>query len=469
MPSKPSTRRKAACVRQLLMLRGVVLAFGLLASPLTSEWAQDCNGPEPGPCSLLNHSQAVFVGTVIGATENTLWRRFRVTEVFKGVRGDYIDLTEFPGRMHFELGRQYLVFAGPCDWGPSPCLTPITCSRTLPLEYAAAIVEQLRAEKSGKPVAAVYGTLERDLEEGERIWVEGYRRPLPNVVVRLKSDKKSFETRTDEYGVYAFGRLPSGKYQVSADLPPNMVLGELIGNHPLPPIELPRRSCFENDLYALPTGRISGRAIGPDGKPLRLAVVDLYQASRYKQGERGSFSLQGEGMPGKEWKPFEFDHLPADDYVLVFNSANQEDPNAPFRRTFYPRAAGLESAQLIHLVEGQQILNADIHVSNPLPTRQVTLRFAWNGRRPQDFGTPRLIVKASRGAEPSPLENGRDTYALNLLLTAQYTIRTEAYCKLDVTETAETGAVTIDGSDLSVSEVTLTFGQGECSAPGPQR
>jgi hypothetical protein len=467
---KSKTGRKAESMRHLLMRRVALLVLGLLASSLTAGWAQDCAGPEPGPCSLLDRAKAVFVGTVSEADYKKLRFRFHVSEAFRGVKGDYIDLTELRPDRSFELGKQYLVFARPCNWGTmgSGCLAAMTCSGTLPLEYATALVEQLRAEKSGKPVAAVYGTLVRDLREGEGIWVEGYRRPLPNIVIRLKSNERSFETRTDEYGVYAFPRLPEGKYQVSADLPPNLELQELMGGQS-PPFELPRRSCFDNDLYALPTGLITGRVIGPDGKPLRHALVDLYQASRYKQRMPGSYSLQEHGMSIEEWNYFRFNDLPADDYVLVFNPANQEDPDAPFPRTFYPQASDLASSQIIHLAEGQQLLNADIHVNNPLPTRQITLRIEWNGGRPQDSGTPHMIVKASGGAEPCPIENGRDTYTLNLLLGAQYAIRAEAYCKLGKAELAKTGAVTVDGSDLSVSEVKLTFDQGACRSDGPMR
>ena len=144
-----------------------------------------------------------------------------------------MDLIEDPGRMDFDFGQEYLVFAGPCGWGPSPCLTSMPCSGSVPRGYAEAVVEQLRAEKAGRPVACVYGTLERELKEIEGIGVENYRRPLPDILVRLKSAQKTFEVRTNEHGVYAFPHLPAGKYQVSADLPPNLVLGDRLSG-PLP-------------------------------------------------------------------------------------------------------------------------------------------------------------------------------------------------------------------------------------------
>jgi len=444
------------------MRRVAVFALACLAFTLAPGCAQDCIGPAPGPCSLFKRAKVVFVGTVIERNKETLGRRFRVTEAFKGVKGEYVDLVEYPTGMDFEIGKQYLVFAGPCGWAPNPCLTSMPCSGSVPREYGDAVVEQLRAEKAGRPVASVYGTLVRELEAGEGIWVEDYRRPLPNILVRLKSDQKTFEVRTDEHGAYAFPHLPAGKYRVSADLPPNMILGDRILQGPLPPFELPRQACFANDLYALPTGWITGRIIGPDGKPLRLAVANLYQAARYKRGERGAYSLQGKGMPGESWKPFDFPQLPPDDYVLVFNPENHEDPDAPFPWTFYPHASDLAGAEIIHLADGQQVLNADIHVGNPLPTRQITLRFAWNGRNSTDYYRPQVTVEASRGTAPYPFENGSDTYALNLLLNAQYTIHAVAYCQMGTKGEAEAGVATVGGSDFSLSEVTLTFEKGVC-------
>jgi hypothetical protein len=242
-----------------------------------------------------------------------------------------------------------------------------------------------------------------------------------------------------------------------------MVLGELIGHDPVPPFELPRRSCFENDLYALPAGRISGKVVGPDGNPLPEARVDLYRAGRYKEGERGGiYSFQGKARPVEEWKAFGFYHLTPDDYVLVFNSANAENPDAPFPITFYPSASSLQGSQLIHLSDGQELLDADIHVSNRIPTRQITVRFDWSGRMPTDFFPPHVIAEASRGTAPYPVENGPDTYSLNLLLSAQYTIHAEAYCHLGTTGKVETAKATVDGGSVSVSEVTLKFDKGGC-------
>jgi hypothetical protein len=91
-------------------------------------------------------------------------------------------------------------------------------------------------------------------------------------------------------------------------------------------------------------------------------------------GSQAHIVFKGKGRPFAEWRPFEFYHLPGDDYVLVFNPKTDENPDAPVPTTFYPRATNLEGSQAIHLADGQYLLNADIHVSDPLPTRQIAVR-----------------------------------------------------------------------------------------------
>lgn len=442
----------------------VALTWSLLTLPCAQAQI-DCAPPQPGSCKLLDNSKAIFVGTVTDANKESLIRRFRVTEAFKGVNDNYVDINETPGSFHFAIAEQYLVFATSCPWNAAgrDCLAAMPCSPTRKLADAAAILEELRSEKIGGHVAAVYGTLTRTLEADQAIWEEGYRRSLPNVTVKLLSAAKSVEAKTDERGAYAFERIPPGTYQASADLPPDLVLGQTVGRDPPAPFDLPRRSCFEMDLYALPSGLITGAVIGPDGRPLSATAVYLYRAIRYKEAGPGLYSFQGKPGPSSEWAPFIFYHLPADDYVLVFNPKNEEDPDAPYATTFFPQAASFETARLIHLSGGQQISNADIHVSDARPTRQVTVRLIWGDKPSQDFYSPQVIVKASRGVSPYPVDGGSNSYTLNLLLNSRYTIRAEAFCKAGTTGKAETNETSVEGRDITVKEVKLQFVVGECA------
>jgi hypothetical protein len=440
------------------MVRRTPLTVGALLLSLTFGKAQDCVDTGPGRCSLLDSAQVIFVGKVVGTD------RYEVTEAFRGVKAAYLTVVNLFDNPISEVGKQYLVFADSCygQTGSRGCLATPPCVHPRPLDYAPAVLEQLRAEKSGQRVAAVYGTVRLGTPNG--IGDGSYPRPLPGVLVTLRSGGKSFETRTHEDGVYAFASLPAGKYQVSVNPSPGLALADSMGlQEELPPIDMPRHSCYENDLYAYPTGRIGGRVIAPDGKPLESAGVALFRADGYKDGSGAEFAFQGRRTPTAEWQPFLYTHLPAGDYVLAYNSANQENPDGPFPRTFYPNASTIENAQKIHLSDGQQILNADIRLPNPLPTRQIAVRLNWNGRKPEDYYRPNAIAKASRGAEPRLVESGPGAYTMSLLLSARYTIHVEALCKVGTTGTAKTDEVAIDGSAPSPSEVTLTFEKGACT------
>jgi hypothetical protein len=121
------------------------------------------------------------------------------------------------------------------------------------------------------------------------------------------------------------------------------------------------------------------------------------------------------------------------------------------------------------LSDGQQIRNADIRVSNPLPTRQITVRLDWAGRKPEAYSQPWVYAMASRGMSPSPVKKDRDAYTFTMFLNARYTIHAAAYCLIEVkgTGATATGEVTVDGSDTSLSEITLKFDTdpGKCAGP----
>ena len=432
---------------------GRVFLPGLLMAGMLSASAADCvpAAAIPRSCTLLKDTRAVFVGSL---TEEAPRYRFHVDEKLKGVTSDYFDLEPYPSG-HFEIGKQYLVFADVVRLEDGEHFYAQECGLTSELTYAQAVLQQARAEKKGKRNAAVYGMLLRKLDIGAGVLDEDYVRPLPGVVVRFQSRGKSFEAKTDSHGAYAFEALPKGTYRVSTDLPSTLEVTEF-GKDPSV-FELQDRSCYENDITAMPTGKIIGRVIAPDGAPLPSTSVELYRADLYSEEQAGASSYQGDS------KPFEFAHLPGGDYVVVFNRTDQADADAPYPRTFYPNAPDRGSAQIIHLEDGQQILNADIHLRRvAMPTRKVTVHLLWDGGEPQDYYAPVIIVEASEGVPPYPYKISNGAYSLSLLLNAKYTVRAEAYCQMGTDGKAESDTATMDGGDAVVSDVTLTLHAGEC-------
>jgi hypothetical protein len=162
------------------------------------------------------------------------------------------------------------------------------------------------------------------------------------------------------------------------------------------------------------------------------------------------------------------------DYILVFNRANRMNPNAPFKRAFYPGVADLSEAQTIHLDDGQQLSKIDIHVSDRYPARQVRVQLKWLGARPP--GSVTVSVKADQGENPAADEIGDNLYEVTLLESASYKI--SAWEDLDPGRTpsgrrrkadcpppsrVDATSVSVLGSDADVKKVTLTFPKPGCA------
>jgi hypothetical protein len=462
--------------------------LGVLVVGVARTWAQDYHCEPLTKRALLKDYAAVFIGTVVPSDDESPARldarspvRLDVTEQFAGELSRQATLYELPMTPHrdLEAGRQYLVFAQRCpEERDSRCLVSYPCAPTRDLEHAAGLLRQLRAERSGRPFAPVYGMLlYRELQDQDR--------PLGNVVVRLHNGMRSFETKTDEQGAYSFEQVESGTYRVSAELPAGMEITEDDLGEPAEPVDVSAESSLEHNIFAVPTARIAGTVIGPDNKPLHGAMVSLYRPGRVPSdpGLERDFVVptgrivgsmlgpHGEFLPGNvvgSHRPggFDFDHLPAGDYILVFNYWDSANLGTPFHRTFYPRADTAEDAQAIRLSAGQQITNADIHVGETAAAREIKVRIAWSGKEPPG-PVPVRVVAEGRGTWTtaySPQTDDPHVYALALWGNVRYSVKATTRCHpTGWTDRAQTDVVSVDGGDTAVSEVTLTFDENACA------
>jgi hypothetical protein len=436
-----------------------------------------CAEPGPGPCRLLKEASAIFLGSVVdienppnqepkvGDTGLSRYR-FRVDEKFAGIKVTDVDI--YSGRggadcsYHFRPGEEYLVFAYKGEDGR---LSTSICSRTQPAESAQILLKALRAARDGGKVPSLFGVLRREQAGNSAAEVEGYDRPLANTVVHLTSQgSDQFSTVTDERGAYAFYGLPAGSYRVSADLGSHLKMGDQT-------VELPARACYQHDLLTVPATQIQGHIVAPDGH-LVSAAVELFLTDRYSM-RRGWWEYS-DGDKG-----FQFNGVAPGDYLLVFNNDNNVDPDAPFPRTFYPSAPDLVRAQRIHVTEDDEIINADLHVSNQRETRKLTVRLIWQGtKKPDD-----IIVSAhgNEGGEPFPQKISPELYQLTLLKNVGYEIHASQDCGRRETENASIPIGEIRSSSVVVepdnpaTEVTLVFPGGPCTpynipepAPGPR-
>jgi len=482
-----------------------IALFLWLAAPGAAQ-ACACSQSSPGACQGLQKGDVVFLGTVTAvenvlpeapasaaaegpkpdapvensgagtAEENTSTAppsapitryHFHIDDRFGGPDAAEIDV--FSGGddgdcgYRFKTGEQYIVFTQQEVEGK---LFATICNGTRPVAEGRALLPQLRAMRSGQQVASVFGVLRR-ADPPFLAPPDDPDDPLPNISLKLRSRDDRFSTSTGPDGIYTFYHVHAGEYRFTANLPVRMVLTQKTLTGGLPPFKIPDGACYEYNVDALPTGHIRGSVLGPDGKALKLASVELYRAGQYEDTRPGLWGFQG----SKGY--FDFDHIGPGEYVVVYNRMNRMDPNSPFPRSFYPGSTDAGGAQPIVLKDGQQLLKANIKLRDGYPTRPLRVRVKWEGGQPP--GNLTVMAKAEDGtANPAAEKKSDGVFEFPLLASGRYMI--SAWEDLDPHRAAagrganctvpariDAGPISVDASDASIQEVTLTFSAVECS------
>ena len=482
-----------------------ITALLLITPALVSACA--CSQAPPGQCPGLRSDDVVFLGTVtaaeqiadaapkpdasaapadaapktdasggaVEAASSPLVRyHFHIDERFAGPQSSEIDV--FSGgddgdcAFRFQPGAQYVVYTQPETEGR---LFATICNGTRPAIEARALLPQLRAMGRGQHVASVFGVLHRT-DPPFLAPADDPFDPLVNIPLKLRSSDDRFQTSTGPDGVYTFYDVHAGQYIFSADLPVRMELSQKTLTGGLPPFKIPNDACYEYDVDALPTGHIHGSVLGPDGKPLGVASVELYRAGAYQDSRPGLWSFQGsKGV-------FDFDHIGPGDYIVVFNRTNRVDPNSPFPRAFYPGVANLSEAAPVRLKDGQTLEKVNLKLRDGYPTRRLRVHLQWAGGRPA--GDVVVSAQADAGDNPAAQKIDDQTYDFVLIQSANYTV--SAYEDLapkkgEPSATAsdcvspariQVSPVVAAGSDTSAKEITLAFPEPGCapaSTPAP--
>jgi hypothetical protein len=484
------------------MIRRVLTALLVLIPVLSiSSKACTCSEQAPSQCPGLQKDDVVFLGTVTAiediayaaprppdspdtATDTSskpsapvdiiasrlTHYHFHIDESFAPAGGalSAAEIDIFSGGedgdcgYRFKQGQQYVVFT---HQGVDNRLFATICGGTRPVSEARALVPQLRAMRNGQRVASVFGVLRRS-EPPFLALPDDPDEVLPDISLKLRSHDDRFETSSNSDGVYSFYDVHAGVYSFTARLPVRMELTRKSLTGGLPPFRIPNGACYEYDVDALPTGHIRGSVLGPDGKPLALASVELYRAGTYEDSRPGLWGFQGaEGV-------FNLDHVGPGDYILVFNRANRVDPNAPYPRAFYPGVADPSEARPIALKDGQQLLKVNMQVGGGYPTRLLRVQVKWQGARAP--GSVTVMAQANSGENPSAQNLPGGSYQFTLLESANYTVsawqdltprraapgRGGADCSPPSRIEAE--PVTVSGSDADTKSITLTLISPAC-------
>lgn len=392
--------------------------------------------------------------------------RFHIDDKFSGPEASEIDVLsggdDGDCGYRFKKGDQYIVFTQQELEGK---LFATVCNGTRPSSEGRALLPQLRAMRNGMQVASVFGVLRR-ADPPFLAPPDDPDDPLPNTSLHLRSRDDRFSTSTGPDGVYSFYHVHAGEYRFTAQLPARMVFTQKTLTGGLPPFKIPDDACYEYNVDALPTGHIRGTVFGPDRKPLKLASVELYRSGQYAAARPGLWGFQG----SKGY--FDFDHIGPGEYVIVYNRMNRKDPNSPFPRAFYPGVAEPDPAESIVLKDGQQLLKANIKLVGGYPTHALRVRVKWEQGRPP--GNLTVMAKAQDDtANPGAQKISDDLFQFPLFESGLYAV--SAWEDLDPQRAAghgpsctipariDAGPLSVDASDSSVKEITLTFAALECA------
>jgi hypothetical protein len=276
------------------------------------------------PCQAAWQSDGIFVGTVqsitsfidkyqIGTSEHSRQRRrvrVKVLESFRGSTESEIDVYTGSGGgdcgYGFETQRSYLIYAyrEPVSgqWGTG------ICSRTMPIDSAKGDLEYLRGPfRSGAVLGVIQGQVSRQdpATEGQPPQV----RPYPNAQLLIESietnSARSYKASADARGRFTV-QVAVGKYRVTPVLPPELY------SYSSQVEVMDVRGCAQTDFRVLSNGRIAGRVVDPDGRPipdLSIEIIDAGSVTReyFSSRDRARSDQSGE---------FEFSRLPPGTYRL---------------------------------------------------------------------------------------------------------------------------------------------------------
>jgi hypothetical protein len=140
------------------------------------------------------------------------------------------------------------------------------------------------------------------------------------------------------------------------------------------------QSCgIELNFNAQLDGRISGRVLDSDGKPVpdsaQVSVVTLESADKdFAHTEsRSDYTKNGQ---------YEIDGLPPGKYVLGVNIADPPEGGSAYAPTYFPGVTDLKNATIINIGAGEKLRNYDLRLPPRLETVTVTGTVLWANGKP---------------------------------------------------------------------------------------
>jgi len=191
-------------------------------------------------------------------------------------------------------------------------------------------------------------------------------KPVAGRKIQILANGKSYETVTNEDGVYEIYDLPVGTYAIRPEgkqgwkIDVDSAFGALTSGRNeddgSAQVHLKASRHAYSDFVFKVDNRLSGKVVDRSGRPLPSVCLRLLptQPKVSEYFKRDDCTDAG----GR----FEFEEIPFASYVIVINDDDKISSRQPFRRFYYPDVIDRERAQIITIVEGVTEYQLDVHV-----------------------------------------------------------------------------------------------------------
>ena len=276
---------------------------------------------------------------------------------------------------------------------------------------------------------------------------------------------------TDEEGRYIITGLAAGKYQVAPYQPANTLPGRTMYDPGNKNVTLNENEAATGIDFNLDTGSvITGRVVGPDGRPLieqritlenvdnKQALGGIFGGDMYRTDDRGIYRLYG---------------LPAGRYYVVAGDANSSSTitiglnsarTSP--RTYYPGVTEKTDAKVVELSEGSVESGIDISVGMPEKAYSISGRMI-----DQSTGKPVADVPATFGVMNSSNSgigafgtnsnsDASGRFRINSLKPGKYAVFAGGFSFGNGNEKWTSDPVIIDITDSDITDVEIKVRAG---------
>lgn len=370
---------------------------------------QACScGGYPSACESYHGAKAVFVGTVRTVENKTAKHEFTGGDVIVGQKA-WVQVDKvFKGKVVGELlfrsygsscdptykeGQQWLFYGYFNEqekaWGIQ------ACDRSTLLENANDDLLYLNALPGSANTTRLSGRVEHyedDVEKGFSL----VKHLIGNKVTI--TGPKNYEVFTDANGVFEVYDAPPGVYEVKTEMPiglklrfpiffgKSVLLDQKDGSSGQPRLglKLEEKSCASVEFVLSADNSISGKVIGPGGKPMPRVCLELISANA---AENRSGRTSDIFSCTKADGSYKLDEIPVGNYLIVANYHNKVSSNEPFKATYYPGTFDRKEATVISMSLGDRRTDYNIHIPSQLATYTLSgvLLFADGKPVPEGF------------------------------------------------------------------------------------